>query len=347
MGCTDLGQEPLPQPAPGSSGPDPQPIPRPTQGALVVPGDRRGMSALNYCSKSCLCPEVSVGREQGRSPLSSDPTLCPSRLGASTLREPDPESLFANEGPHGPGQAATSSRAGWAQRIWHPARDCPLSHPASFSLQGTAEPWVPPGHSRPGVERWAFSEHLLCVGRGARLLPSVSPRASRPWEEMVLICSRKRGEVDLEQLRRGRAAPVPRWASEPTLPPAPPGPSAGSGPRPCCLQLCLPPPPFHVLSHLFAASCASYNFSFLSPQGLSFASQGSSAPFWSGTAALGAWGGRPAASCLAGLARGCPLAHSPCLKVSTAACSLVPAGVEGSGPGKEVTRRAGGAAAGT
>ncbi|XP_044899670.1 guanine nucleotide exchange factor VAV2 isoform X3 [Felis catus] len=29
------------------------------------------------------------------------------------------------------------------------------------------------------------------------------------------------------------------------------------------------------------ASCASYNFSFLSPQGLSFASQGSSAPFWS------------------------------------------------------------------
>ncbi|XP_014399705.1 PREDICTED: guanine nucleotide exchange factor VAV2 [Myotis brandtii] len=31
------------------------------------------------------------------------------------------------------------------------------------------------------------------------------------------------------------------------------------------------------------ASCASYNFSFLSPQGLSFASQGSSAPFWSET----------------------------------------------------------------
>uniref|UniRef100_G1RSM6 Vav guanine nucleotide exchange factor 2 n=1 Tax=Nomascus leucogenys TaxID=61853 RepID=G1RSM6_NOMLE len=29
------------------------------------------------------------------------------------------------------------------------------------------------------------------------------------------------------------------------------------------------------------ASCASYNFSFLSPQGLSFASQGPSAPFWS------------------------------------------------------------------
>lgn len=50
--------------------------------------------------------------------------------------------------------------------------------------------------------------------------------------------------------------------------------------------LCLVGPslaPFHGLSRLFAASCASSNFSFLSPQGLGLASQGSSAPFWSGT----------------------------------------------------------------
>lgn len=39
----------------------------------------------------------------------------------------------------------------------------------------------------------------------------------------------------------------------------------------------------YAFSCLFAASCASYNFSFLSPQGLSFAPQGPSAPFWSGT----------------------------------------------------------------
>lgn len=32
-----------------------------------------------------------------------------------------------------------------------------------------------------------------------------------------------------------------------------------------------------------AATCASYNFSFLSPQGLNFSSSQSSAPFWSGT----------------------------------------------------------------
>lgn len=50
----------------------------------------------------------------------------------------------------------------------------------------------------------------------------------------------------------------------------------------------------HALSRLFAASCASYSFSFLSPQGLSLAPQGSSSPFWPGTAALGAWG----AACL-------------------------------------------------
>lgn len=34
---------------------------------------------------------------------------------------------------------------------------------------------------------------------------------------------------------------------------------------------------------LSAATCASYNFSFLSPQGLNFSSSQSSAPFWSGT----------------------------------------------------------------
>lgn len=39
------------------------------------------------------------------------------------------------------------------------------------------------------------------------------------------------------------------------------------------------------LSNLSAASCASYNFSFLSPQGLNFSSQSSSSPFWSGTSA--------------------------------------------------------------
>lgn len=37
-----------------------------------------------------------------------------------------------------------------------------------------------------------------------------------------------------------------------------------------------------LLLLLPAATCASYNFSFLSPQGLNFSSQ-SSAPFWSGT----------------------------------------------------------------
>lgn len=78
MGCTELGQEPLPQPALEAVAQNPQPIPRLTQGALVVPGDRQGMSALNYCSECwCLCPEVSVGRGQGRSPLSSDPTCAP------------------------------------------------------------------------------------------------------------------------------------------------------------------------------------------------------------------------------------------------------------------------------
>lgn len=57
------------------------------------------------------------------------------------------------------------------------------------------------------------------------------------------------------------------------------------------------PPALHVLSStavfqlsshrlsllLSAATCASYNFSFLSPQGLNFSSSQSSAPFWSGT----------------------------------------------------------------
>lgn len=46
------------------------------------------------------------------------------------------------------------------------------------------------------------------------------------------------------------------------------------------LYVCLSLP--HTVS---AATCASYNFSFLSPQGLNFSSQ-SSAPFWSGTALL-------------------------------------------------------------
>lgn len=43
------------------------------------------------------------------------------------------------------------------------------------------------------------------------------------------------------------------------------------------------------LSNLVAASCASYNFSFLSPQGLNFSSQSSSSPFWSGTGASPLW----------------------------------------------------------
>lgn len=47
------------------------------------------------------------------------------------------------------------------------------------------------------------------------------------------------------------------------------------------LQLCISS--FISSSFSFsAATCASYNFSFLSPQGLNFSSQ-SSAPFWSGT----------------------------------------------------------------
>lgn len=40
---------------------------------------------------------------------------------------------------------------------------------------------------------------------------------------------------------------------------------------------------FLSLLLLSAATCASYNFSFLSPQGLNFSSSQSSAPFWSGT----------------------------------------------------------------
>lgn len=76
-------------------------------------------------------------------------------------------------------------------------------------------------------------------------------------------------------------------------------------PRACAVGPVGAPRPFHVLSRLFAASCASYSFSFLSPQGLSLAAQGPSAPFWSGTAALGAWG--PGAGSLrAHPACGCP-----------------------------------------
>lgn len=44
-------------------------------------------------------------------------------------------------------------------------------------------------------------------------------------------------------------------------------------------------PIFSLLACILAASCASYNFSFLSPQGLNFSSQ-SSTPFWSGTLSL-------------------------------------------------------------
>lgn len=67
---------------------------------------------------------------------------------------------------------------------------------------------------------------------------------------------------------------------------------------------CAPRPPAscplsYAFSCLFAASCASYNFSFLSPQGLSFAPQGPSAPFWSGT------------STAQGPARWVPLAMQP------------------------------------
>lgn len=198
------------------------------------------------------------------------------------------------------------------------------------------------------MEWWAFSEHLLCAGRGAGLLARVSPRASPP--------PGGHGPDLLSRKQAGRWSQGSSEVAERPLCPGGPQSPRCRRPRwplsrawaPSLLPATVPTSaPFHVLSRLFAASCASYNFSFLSPQGLSFASQGSSAPFWSGTSALGAWGGRPAASCLAGLARGCPLAHSPCLKVSTAACSLVPAGVEGSGPGKEVARTAGGAAAGT
>lgn len=112
---------------------------------------------------------------------------------------------------------------------------------------------------------------------------------------------------------------TPPWArGASVLAPAPPGRSPAA-------FACEPEPsgrarmPAHLLSRLFAASCASYNFSFLSPQGLSLAPQGSSSPFWPGTAALGAWG-RPAASCPARLARGHPLAHGPCLTASAAAC---------------------------
>ena len=88
-----------------------------------------------------------------------------------------------------------------------------------------------------------------------------------------------------------------------------------------------PPAPFHGLSRLFAASCASYNFSFLSPQGLGLASQGSSAPFWSGTAAARGVGGPARPSCL--------LAHSPGLEVSAAT------GGRAGGTGKEGAQRGG------
>lgn len=122
------------------------------------------------------------------------------------------------------------------------------------------------------------------------------PVQTHSWEEVVPCClgsgCREVAELRLCWVGLGR----------PSVPPAP---SLGLGPVPAaCPVRCgsrgRSSAPFHVLSRLFAASCASYNFSFLSPQGLSFASQGSSAPFWSGTAALGEWG-----------------AHSPCLQVST------------------------------
>lgn len=45
----------------------------------------------------------------------------------------------------------------------------------------------------------------------------------------------------------------------------------------------LPPLSRSLSVLLSAATCASYNFSFLSPQGLNFSSSQSQAPFWSGT----------------------------------------------------------------
>lgn len=105
-------------------------------------------------------------------------------------------------------------------------------------------------------------EHLVRAGQGA-------PETLEPtrWEEVLWGPGKGHREVV------GGAAPPRR-----------PGPAP---PHPCALSAL----PFHVLSRLFAASCASYNFSFLSPQGLSFASQGSSTPFWSGTAGAGGVGG--------------------------------------------------------
>lgn len=212
------------------------------------------MPALNSCSESrCLCPELSVGREQGRSHLSSDHSLCPSLPGPPTVREPAQPKATWSRGQGGPAGLASS-----------PA-PCPLRRPASSSLGGPAGPWAPPGEQASRRAR-AFTEPPPPrAGHGAgdqHLRVPVHP-APGPGGPRV------------------RAGPLPLPAAARRLRPRAREPSGRARPA------------FHALAS--AASCASYSFSLLSPQGLSLAPQGPSSPFWPGTAALGAWGTGPPA----------------------------------------------------
>lgn len=82
-----------------------------------------------------------------------------------------------------------------------------------------------------------------------------------------------------------RPRTVPQSAQH--CPPVRPALSAQSAPRSAPVHRLLP----LTRALASAASCASYNFSFLSPQGFGSAAQGPSAPFWSGTAAAARRGG--------------------------------------------------------
>lgn len=158
--------------------------------------------------------------------------------------------------------------------------------------------------------------------------PGAGPQARSPREEVPLVCCPGRRCREVEGGRLGGArAQVARGR-----PPAPrPHPAAAAV---LCGSRGRSSAPCHLLSRLFAASCASYNFSFLSPQGLSFASPGPSAPFWSGQVPLPSRGGRLSACVpapLPALAPRCPPGALPLAAVST---WRPPSGGQGCRPGR-------------
>lgn len=152
-----------------------------------------GSASYELLLRSIPLPGGQSGEETGQVPSVLKSIPVPQHPPPAPPRDPSYEGARASTSVCRWGSIAQMG-ASWGQGQAGPRvfgiqpRALSRSQPPHFlQLQGPAGPRVPPGQSRPGEERRAFSEHLLCAGRGAVictssfLYPRVSPPTGRRW----------------------------------------------------------------------------------------------------------------------------------------------------------------------